>query len=174
MNLKLKYVYRVIKSHCTITRLAKCILKNQKYLLFFYKTWNTVSWIAFLQLPTHNLIFCLAHLLIFKQNMQNWLQTIGKKIITYTQNLTKPKIGGTWSITNYGCPKIVLNNMIFWNLIWSPEIRRQIRPFLVLFKIRTCYLKKIWFGKCAVRFKCTVLWNLKKCHLGHFQRVQLS
>ena len=142
MNLKLKYVYGVIKSHCTITRLAKCILKNQKYLLFFYKTWNTVSWIAFLQLPTHNLIFCLAHLLIFKQNMQNWLQTIGKKIITYTQNLTKPKIGGTWSITNYGCPKIVLNNMIFWNLIWSPEIRRQIRPFLVLFKIRTCYLKK--------------------------------
>ena len=79
-----------------------------------------------------------------------------KKITTYTQNLTKPKIGDTWSITNYGCPKIVLNNMIFWNLIWSPEMRRQIRPFLVLFKIRTCYLKKIWFGKCAVRFKCTV------------------
>ena len=25
VNLKLKYVYRVIKSHCTITRLAKCI-----------------------------------------------------------------------------------------------------------------------------------------------------
>ena len=80
-----------------------------------------------------------------------------KKITTYTQNLTKPKIGDTWSITNYGCPKIVLNNMIFWNLIWSPEMRRQIRRFLVLFKIRTCYLKKIWFGKCAVRFKCTVL-----------------
>ena len=158
MNLKLKYVYRVIKSHCTITRLAKCILKNQKYLLFFYNTWNTVSWIAFLQLPTHNLIFCLAHLLIFKQNMQNWLQTIDKKkSLLFTQNLPKPKIGDTWSITNYGCPKIVLNNMIFWNLIWSPEIRRQIRPFLVLFKIRTCYLKKIWFGKCAVRFKCTVL-----------------
>ena len=50
MNLKLKYVYRVIKSHCTITRLAKCILKNQKYLLFFYTTWNTVSGIAFLLL----------------------------------------------------------------------------------------------------------------------------
>ena len=97
-----------------------------------------------------------------------------KKSLLFTQNLTKPKIGDTWSITNYGCPKIVLNNMIFWNLIWSPEIRRQIRPFLVLFKIRTCYLKKIWFGKCAVRFKCTVLWNLKKCHLGYFQRVQLS
>ena len=50
VNLKLKYVYRVIKSHCTITRLAKSILKNQKYLLFFYTTWNTVSGIAFLLL----------------------------------------------------------------------------------------------------------------------------
>ena len=96
MNLKLKYVYRVIKSHCTITRLAKCILKNQKYLLFFYNTWNTVSWIAFLQLPTHNLIFCLAHLLIFKQNMQNWLQTIDKK-----KSLLIPKI---WQNQKSGIP----------------------------------------------------------------------